>query len=121
MASQPANATIQVFRRIRSQRDDARHEAIRNVLSPGLRALVMVVPGEEVLVNETLDAVVSDRFRFGHPVVRMPRGYTTFQEAVDGISGLAFPVQVGRDKFLESRTPGAAATTDIHQDLRDVE
>jgi hypothetical protein len=77
----------------------------------------MVVPGEEPLVAETYDSTPSDRFRLGHPVVRYPKGYTTFQEAVEGISGLEFPIQIGRDKFLEETAPGG----DVHQELRDVE
>ncbi len=117
MAEQPLNSTISVYRRLRSQRDDARHEAIRNLLSPGMRSLVMVVPGEEPLVAETFNATVSDHFRFGHPVVRYPKGYTTLVEAITGISGLAAPIQIGRDKLLESTDPHA----DIHQQLRDVE
>ncbi len=117
MASQPANTAISVIRRIRSQRDDARHDTLRNIASPGMRSLVMVVPGEEPLVAETLNTTVSDRFRFGHPVVRYPKGQTTFQEAVEGITGLNFPLQIGRDKFLEETVPGG----DLHQELRDVE
>jgi len=119
MASQPLNTTISVFRRLRSQRDDARHEALRNLLSPGMRGLVMVVPGEEVLVAETYDANPSDRFRWGHPVVRYPKGYTTLQEAVTGITGLNAPIQIGRDKFLEESAGNVGG--DLHQELRDVE
>lgn len=118
MASQPANSTIRVHRRVRAYRQDLRHNSIKD-LTMRMRPLIMSVPGEQVLVTETRDAVVSDAFRSGHPVVRYLREVTTFEEAAEGISGLNFPVKIGRDKFLEKSTANVA--DDLHQDLRDVE
>ena len=118
MASQPANSTIAVHRRVRSYRQDLRHNSIKD-LTMRMRPLIMSVVGEEVLVTESRDAVVTDAFRNGHPVVRSLREVTTFEEAAEGISGLNFPVQIGRDKFLEKSDANVA--DDLQQDLRDVE
>ena len=117
MASQPANSTIAVHRRVRAYRQDLRHNTIKD-LTMRMRPLIMSVPGEEVLVSQTLDAVITDAFRYGHPVVRLLREVTTFEEAAEGISGLEFPIEVGRDKFLNK--DAAHVREDLHQDLRDV-
>lgn len=119
MASQPANTSINVLRRLRSQRADRRHDSVRSILSPGLRELVMAVPSEEVRVLRTRDSVVSDRYRSGHFVTVYNRDLTTYAEAVAGLTGIAIPFQIGRDKFIEKTVANAA--DDIHQDLRDVE
>ena len=118
MASQPANSTILVHRRIRAYRQDLRHNSIKD-LTMRMRPLIMSVPSEEVLVTESRDAVVTDAFRNGHPVVRSLREVTTFEEAAEGISGLNLPIRIGRDRFLENSD--ANVTNDLHQDLRDVE
>jgi len=118
MASQPANTSIQVHRRLRSQRADRRHDSVKSLLSPGLRELVMAVPGEEVRTLATRDAVVSDRYYSGHRVVVYNRALKTLASALSTITGIEAPIKIGRDKFFNKSTANVA--DDIHQELRDV-
>ena len=121
MASQPANTTIEVFRTIRMQRDDFLHTSVKHRITP-FGDKIMNVPGEEILVTETRDAsFVTDAFRFGHPVCVIPRTKSTFENAVENIADLQFPITLTgnpRDAFL-TKTAGNN-TDDLHQDLRDV-
>ena len=121
MASQPANTTIEVFRRIRAQRDDQLHTSVKHRTTP-FGTQVMSVPGEEILVVETRDSsFVTDAFRFGHPVVVSPRVKATFEDAAESIADLNFPVRLPgnpRDVFLE-KSPGNNQD-DLHQELRDI-
>lgn len=121
MASQPANTDISVARRIRSQKNHLRHTSVKHLVAP-FDDSVMVVPGEEILVFENRDATFkTGQFRFGFPVLVLPRTLGTLAAAVAGIANLAFPVRlVGnvRDVFLE-KTAGNL-TDDLHQNLRDI-
>ena len=122
--SQPANADIHVFRTVRAYRQDLRHEAVKALLGfPSMRHLVMSVPGEEVLVDETRDGSSDlvttsvDDNRRGLPVVVFLKTAKTAVDAVSGISGLAFPIRIGRDLFLEKTL--ANIEDDLHENLRD--
>lgn len=128
MASQPANQDISVFRRVRSYREDLRHNSILDLAQGHFRRLIMSVPSEEVLVTETRDPATEDLIvttaldqdRTGLPVVRGLKPVVSLAEAVEGISGLNFPIRMPghRDVFLEKSD--ASKTDDLHQDLRDV-
>lgn len=121
MASQPANTTISVNRRIRAMRDDQLHTSVKHRTTP-FEDLVMSVPGEEILVTETRDSTfLSDAFRFGHPIVVEPRTKALFETAAEGIANLDFPVRLPgnpRDAFLQ-KTSGNEGD-DIHANLRAV-
>lgn len=100
-SSQPANSTITVYRRLRFQRQDQRHDSVRSVLSPGFRALEAVVPGEEVRVIRNFDtSFKSDRYFRGHQVYVYNRAPVTYATAVSTLTGIEIPFQIGRDKFL---------------------
>lgn len=100
-SSQPLNSTITVYRRLRAQRQDQRHDSVRSILSPGFRALETVVPGEEVRVVRNLNASFkSDRYFKGHQVYVQNRTALTYAAAVAGITGIEIPFQIGRDKFI---------------------
>ena len=119
MSSQPANASIQVHRRIRAKRNDSRHDSVKSLLSPGLREHVMVVPGEEVKTLASRDASSSsDRYYNGHRVVISNRAVKTMAATVTAISGLEMPIKIGRDNFLEKTR--ANVGDDLHAELRAV-
>jgi len=127
MASQPANTEIEVKRRLRSYRQNLRHNNIHGLVNR-LRPLVMSIPGEETLdltvrATDTDEDVVTTALLAGRgtglPVVRGLREVTTLVEAVDGIANLEFPVRIGQDVFLNKAS--GSLTDDLHQDLRDVE
>jgi len=121
MASQPANTDILVHRRIRAQTDNLRHTTVKEVLNP-FTPKVMAVPSREIMVYETRDDThVTGAFRYGFPVVVQRRDKTELATAINGISGLNFPVRFPgyqRDVFLEKDDANVA--DDIQQDLRDV-
>ncbi len=128
MASQPSNVDIRVHRRVRSYRQDLRHNAILSMAQGHMRELVMSVPSEEVLVSETRDSASAgalvttavDQNRLGLPVVRELRPVTTLEEAAEDITGLNFPIRMPghRDVFLEKAD--ATVADDLHKNLRDV-
>jgi hypothetical protein len=103
------------------QRDDHLHTSVKHRITP-FGEKIMNVPGEEILVYETRDSsFVTDAFRFGHPVVVIPRTKATFETAAEGIADLQFPITLPgnpRDAFL-TKTAGNN-TDDLHQELRDV-
>jgi len=99
-SSQPLNSTITVYRRLRTQRQDERHDSVRSILAPGFRPLAAVVPGEEVKVVRTFNAVVSDRYFRGHPVYVSNRAVVDYNNVVTNVSGIEIPFQIGRDKFV---------------------
>lgn len=125
MASQPANQTISVFRRVRSFRRGLRHNNIKALVNR-MRPQIMSVPSEEVQIDRTFDTTsdhvttaLAKAGNKGLPVVVFLREETTLAEAVSGVSDLGFPVRIGEDAFLEKQS--TALTDDLHQDLRDVE
>ena len=112
MSAQPLNTEIKVYRRLRTQVANDRHDPIK--LQGRCRAKYVVVPGEETRVLATHDAVVSDAWRYGHPVVRYARTLVTPNDMYDHITGLAFPIRLTmepRDLFIEK------TEADIAEDL----
>ena len=123
MASQPSNTDIRIHRRVRSYRQDLRHNPVLG-RTGRIRGLVMSVPGEEDLMTETRDgaAIVTTAVggRLGLPIVRELRPVTSLEEAAESVADLNFPVRMPghRDVFLEKADD--SVTDDLHQDLRDV-
>jgi len=96
MSSQPANAAISIFRRVRVQSSDDRHDAVK-VLGH-LRPKYVVVPSEEVSIADTKDGVISDAWRYGHPVVRYVRQTKSLASVYASVPGLQFPVRITNDR-----------------------
>jgi hypothetical protein len=126
MASQPANVDILVKRRVRSYRQNLRHNNIHGLVNR-LRPQVMSVPGEETLDltvraanadNDIVTTALTAGRGTGLPIVRGLAPVTTLPEAVTGILNLDFPVVIGQDRFLNKAD--ANVTDDLHQNLRDV-
>jgi len=105
MASQPLNAEVSVFRRVRAQTDQDKHD-------------------------ETKDDTVSDAWRYGHPVVRYVRGNSaptpsgertkTLQQVYDNVSGLGMPLRLTverRDIYIEKDSDNVG--DDLHENVRD--
>ena len=139
MASQPANADIQIFRNVRSYRKNLRHEAVA-ALTKRLRPLIMSVPGHEILVGVlTRDTALQDLGPFcgqarmnpnpvtpytairGFPIVYGVFDELTFATAVDKMSTdnmeIDFPFQIGSDQFI-TNTPVGAVARDLQGDLQ---
>lgn len=117
--SQPANSTISVYRRVRTQRRDERHDSVKSVLSPGLRTLELVAPGEETRIVRNYDASFkTDRYWRGHQVYVNNRTVPTYANAVAGIANIEVPFQIGRDKFFGNVE--ASLDNDLHADARAV-
>lgn len=95
MAAQPANTDISVFRRVRVQAANDRHDSIKQMGI--MRAKYVVVPGEEIRVLDTEDSLITDAWRYGHPVVRYSRSAADRQTVYDNVSGLAMPVRLPGD------------------------
>lgn len=126
MASQPANVEILVKRRVRSYRQNIRHNSIHGLVNR-LRPLVMSIPSEETLdftvrAADLDDDIVTTALLEGRgtglPVVRGLAPVTTLAEAVAAVSNLDFPVRIGQDVFLNKAD--ANVSDDLHQNLRDV-
>ena len=127
-AAQPLNAEISVFRRVRAQTDQDRHDALKGM--GRFRAKQVIAPGQEVRVLETKDAdSVSDAWRYGHPVVRYVRGNAaptpagertkTLQQVYDNVSGLGMPLRLTverRDIYIEKDADNV--TDDIQGETR---
>lgn len=114
MAEQPVNATISIFRQVRAYRQELRHEADKAIIGK-LRPLVMSVPSREVLVSQTRDSFDTDAHQFGHPVVRYALPATSLATGLT-MSGLQWPIRIGRDVFLAKDQVHRAE--DLHGDLR---
>ena len=126
MASQPANVDILVKRRVRSYRQNFRHNNIHGLVNR-LRPQVMSVPGEETLDltvraadpdSDIVTTALTEGRGSGLPVVRGLKAVTSLAEAVAGVASLDFPVVIGQDRFLNKSDANVA--DDLHQDLRDV-
>jgi len=127
MASQPANTDVNVFRRVRSFRQDHRHESVEALIKH-LRPLVMSVPGEEILSGVlTRDTTLQDFSAYmgearhdagrGFPIVIGLLPQKSFADAQEGITGVDFAFTIGRDKFLQNDT--GSLDHDLQGDLRD--
>lgn len=128
MASQPANTEIQVFRRVRSQREPDRHDSIKNI-THRLKGLILIAPGEEDRTEVvSRDTAVSDMSPFmgqaaagatrGFPIVIGPVALKDFS-LVASLSGVDFPVEIGADKFVQENADNVGG--DLHQDARDLD
>lgn len=81
--NQPLNTTISVHNRVRTYRQDLRHESAKALVSNGFRGLVVSVPGEEKLVGVTrqsgTDIGVTTSLGAGRgtglPCVRIPEAF----------------------------------------------
>lgn len=114
MAAQPLNTTISVFRRLRTFRNNSRHTSIKHLTTPFDGDLV-AVPGEEIQVVETRDDVVTDAFRFGHPVVVAPRAGCSLATLYGALSGLDFPVRLtGNPRELQIQKSAANVADDLY-------
>jgi hypothetical protein len=119
MSAQPLNTDIKVYRRLRTQVANERHDPIK--LQGRVRAKYAVVPGEEIRVLSTLDAVVTDAWRYGHPIVRYARTAQTPNDMYDNIDDLAFPIRLTmepRDLFIEKTE--AAVADDLFTEAQNV-
>jgi hypothetical protein len=125
MASQPLNATINVFRRVRSQREAQRHDSIKNITGR-LRRLILVDPGNEIRTTVTdRDTGVTDFSTYmgqasaladrGHPIVVGVQARKDFS-VVTQLTGIDFPVEIAGDKFVQENAANVGG--DLHQDAR---
>jgi hypothetical protein len=120
MGAQPLNTNISVYRRLRTYRENRRHTSIKHLTTPFDGDLV-AVPGEEIQVVETRDAVVTDAFRYGHPVVVAPRAGCSLATLYAGVSGLDFPVRLtGNPRELQVQNAAASINNDLYADARGV-
>jgi hypothetical protein len=128
MASQPLNTQIQVFRRVRAQREPQRHDSVANITKK-LRRLILVDPGNEVRTGVvSRDSAVTDFSTYmgeaksipangrGLPIVIGVAARKDFS-VVQQLSGIDFPVEIGGDKFVQEDTTNVGG--DLHQDARD--
>ena len=82
MSNQPLNTTISVLNRVRVQKQEYRHEAVKALTGNGIRPMVVSVPGEEKLIGQIRDAttgVVTTSLTHGRstglPIVRIPEAF----------------------------------------------
>ena len=126
MASQPLNTEINVFRRVRSQREPQRHDSIKNITGK-LRRLILIAPGEEIRTQVVArDTSVTDFSTYmgqasatvtrGHPIVIGVAEVKDFS-VIEQLAGINFPVDIGADKFIEEDATNVGG--DLHQDARD--
>lgn len=115
MAAQPLNTSISIYRTVRSKREAVRHESIA-AITKRLRPLIMVVPGEEDLVEvKTRDTSVADFSPYmgearhdasrGFPIVIGLKDTVTFTSALS-IADTDFFLQVGADRFITNTADG---------------
>ena len=117
MAEQPANALIEIFRTVRSYRNDLRHESIKVLGVKQGREPVMSVPAREYLVADTKDGVVSDAFRYGHGVVTFPRAFVGLGDVTANVSQLKLVRLIGGRDYFVTHTAGNN-TRDLHAEIR---
>lgn len=124
--TQPANVDILVKRRVRSYRQNLRHNNIHGLVNR-LRGQVMSVPARETLDltyrstdadSDVVTTSLTEGRGTGLPVVRGLKPVVSLAEAVAGISSLDFPVVIGQDRFLNKSD--SALGDDLHQNTRDV-
>ena len=116
-SSQPANTEIQVYRRVRAQAANERHDSVKQM--GRLRDKYVVIPAEEIRVLHTSDdSLITDAWRYGHPVVRYSAPATSVQTVYNNVDNLAMPVRltVDRREFQIEKTEDAIAD-DLFQDV----
>lgn len=125
MSAQPANTDIQVFQRLRSYRQDLRHDSVE-AITKRLRKLILSVPGKEVLSGVlTRDSSLKDfsayshdgSLNFGFPIVIGLNKVETFADAQEHLPNIDFAFQIGRDKFLQNVST-VLSTEDLQGDAR---
>ena len=117
MASQPLNTDITVLRRVRAQAVVGRHTSVKEQQGY-MHGRFIVVPAEEIRVLETKEAVVSDAWRYGHPVVRYARALKDEQTIINGVSNLDMPVRLTVDhREYKLQKTAAAAGDDLFGDV----
>lgn len=126
MHTQPANADINVFRHVRSQRESVRHDSVKNI-TQRLRRLFLVPPHEEIRTSygdrdtDVTDfslymgesSAVADR---GHPIVVNTRALKDMS-AIANIGSADFPIEIGADRFVVESQDEVGG--DLHQATRD--
>ena len=118
MASQPANSDIMVHRRVRVMSNNVRHTSLKELY--GMSDRYVVVPGEEVRILATHDSVVTDQWRYGHPVVRYIRSTKDMQTVFSGVSGLDMPIRLTTDRRdVRIQKDAANVTDDLFQEVAD--
>ena len=128
MSAQPLNSSIQVFRAIRTVRDDRKLGSIAAIIKR-LNPLVFVVPGDEiqsgVLTRDTSAADFSPymgQARFGagrgFPIVVGLFDTISFKNAQDNLAGADFAFTIGGDKFIKSTA--ATLADDLYGDADDL-
>lgn len=128
MASQPLNADISVFRRVRAEANQDRHDPLKGM--GRFRGKQVIAPSQEIRTLQTYDSTVSDAWRLGHPVVRYVRGNAaptpagertkTLQQVYDNVDGLQMPLRLTverRDIYIEETQADVGG--DLHQEVRD--
>ncbi|MDP1712434.1 MAG: hypothetical protein Q8K86_08255 [Candidatus Nanopelagicaceae bacterium] len=114
---QPANASIEIFRTVRTYRNALRQESLKVLAPMHGRGLVTSVPGREYLAAQTHDGVVSDAFRFGHPVVTFARNFVSLNAALTSITHAKLVGLIGgRDLFITKESGNN--TEDTHGQAR---
>ena len=93
MSAQPQNTEIKVYRRARAQMTADRYSSVK-ALTGEMRPLQVIVPGEEVQILSTKDAVVTDAWRFGHQVVKYVKDTKSVGTVYQTVDGLGFPVRL---------------------------
>ena len=112
--AQPLNTTIFVLRRVRAVKENRRHTSIKHLTTP-FDDFYVSVPGEEIQVVETRDSVVTDAFRFGHPVVVAPRAVCSLPTVYAAVAGLDFPVRmVGNPREVQIQKTLANRGDDLY-------
>lgn len=126
MSAQPLNTEISIYRTVRSLRAAHRHESVAALIKR-LRPLVMVVPGEEILVKVLArDTAVTDFSPYmgqasptasrGFPIVIGLTDDTSFATAQGSLTAADFAFQIGSDKFIQNTAAGL--TRDLFGDLQ---
>jgi hypothetical protein len=115
-AAQPLNTRIAVFRRARVVRDNARHTTVKHLTTPWGDQYVPA-PGEETEVLEVRDiGFRTDAFRYGHPVVVLPRPRLLAKDAIKNIPGTKTVVMFGN--LREIQLEPANRYADFYAELR---
>ena len=126
MSAQPANTEIAVYRSARSMRQMFRHESVAAIIKR-LRPLIMVVPGDEILVGVlTRDTAHSDFSPYcgmaaagaarGFPIVVGLEPVLKYSGAITSTANADFPFVIGSDWFLTNTTAGL--TDDLYGEIR---
>lgn len=129
MSAQPANTEISIFRTARSMRQILRHESVKAIIGR-LRPLIMVVPGDEILVGVlTRDTANKDFSPYcgqaaagalrGFPIVVGLEPVMSFSQAETTVPNGDFPFVIGSDWFIQNTEAGL--TDDLYGELRNMD